>query len=222
MKESTTVSEVRISGELRTEFGKGAARRARRTGLIPAVLYGHGTDPVHVSIPSLEFARIVRSQGANAVITLNLGEGGTHTALTKTVTTHPTRDYIEHVDLLLVRIGERLVVDVKVVVSGEGMPGSMITQEADTIQVEAEALHIPEQFDVSVAGAAIGFQVLAGQIDLPTGVTLHSPQDTLVVNVVAAPTAAQMESDLDIAGAGVVQDQPSTPEPARAGVGGEG
>src|SRR5918911_222655 len=135
-KESTTVSEVRLAAEARTEFGKGAARRTRRAGKIPAVLYGHGSDPQHLALPALEFARVVREQGSNAVLSLDLG-GAPQLALTKTVTVHPIRRYIEHVDLLIVRRGEKVVVDVHIVVIGNAAPGTLVTQEVTNLQVEA-------------------------------------------------------------------------------------
>jgi len=120
------VSEVRLDVEPRTEFGKGAARRTRRAGKIPAVLYGHGSQPRHLSLPALEFARVVREHGRNAVLTLQLGEGARELALTKVVTTHPIKSYIEHVDLLLVRRGERVNVEVPVVLTGDTAPGTLV------------------------------------------------------------------------------------------------
>ncbi|HEY3262874.1 MAG TPA: 50S ribosomal protein L25/general stress protein Ctc [Pseudonocardiaceae bacterium] len=191
------MSEVRLAAELRTEFGKGAARRTRRAGKIPAVLYGHGTQPKHVALPALEFARVVREQGRNAVLTLEVGGNGSELALTKTVTTHPLKNYIEHVDLLVVRRGEKVVVDVPVVVSGEPAAGTLVTQEASTLSVAAEALHIPDQFEVSVEGLEPGTQVLARHVSLPPGVDLHTDPDALVVNVVIAPTAEEMEGEVE-------------------------
>jgi large subunit ribosomal protein L25 len=199
LKECTTVSEVRLAAELRTEFGKGAARRTRRAGKIPAVLYGHGTDPKHVSLPALEFARVVREHGRNAVLTLDVGAGENALALTKTVTTHPLKNYIEHVDLLVVRRGEKVVIDVPVVITGEAVSGALITQDASTLSVAAEALHIPEQFEVSIADVPVGTQILAGQVTLPAGVELQTDPEALVVNVVAAPTAEEMEGDTEAA-----------------------
>jgi large subunit ribosomal protein L25 len=196
LKECTTVSEVRLAAELRTEFGKGAARRTRRAGKIPAVLYGHGTQPKHVALPALEFARVVREYGRNAVLTLEVGGNASELALTKTVTTHPLKNYIEHVDLLVVRRGEKVVIDVPVVVSGEPAAGTLVTQELSTLSVSAEALHIPEQFEVSVEGAEAGTQVLAGRVSLPSGVDLHTDPEALVVNVVVAPTAEEMEGEV--------------------------
>lgn len=193
------MSEVRLAAEVRTEFGKGAARRTRRAGKIPAVLYGHGTDPQHVSLPALEFARVVREHGRNAVLTLDVGAGENALALTKTVTTHPLKNYIEHVDLLVVRSGEKVVIDVPVVVTGEAVSGALITQEASTLSVAAEALHIPDQFEVSIDDLPVGTQVLAGQVTLPAGVELQTDPEALVVNVVASPTAEDMEGDTEAA-----------------------
>ncbi|HEX7662033.1 MAG TPA: 50S ribosomal protein L25/general stress protein Ctc [Pseudonocardiaceae bacterium] len=189
------MSEVRLAAEPRTEFGKGAARRTRRAGKIPAVLYGHGSDPKHLALPALEFARVVREHGQNAVLTLDIDSAGTELALTKTVTTHPIKNYIEHVDLLVVRRGEKVTVDVHVVVNGEAAPSTLVTQDASTVQVEADALNIPEQFEVSIEGAAAGTQITAGQIPLPEGVTLVSDPETLVVNVEVAPTAEELEGE---------------------------
>ncbi|WP_016697063.1 50S ribosomal protein L25/general stress protein Ctc [Actinoalloteichus spitiensis] len=188
------MSQVRLAAEPRTEFGKGAARRTRRAGRIPAVLYGHDSDPKHLSLPALEFARVVREQGYNAVLALDIANGGSELALTKTVTTHPLKNYIEHVDLLLVKRGEKVTVEVPVAVTGEPGPGTLVDQELTEIQVEADALNIPESFEVSVAGAREGFQVTAADVALPSGITLVSEPTTLLVNVTASPTAAQMDT----------------------------
>lgn len=194
-EECTTVSEVRLAAEPRTEFGKGAARRTRRAGKIPAVLYGHGSDPKHLALPALEFARVVREHGQNAVLTLDIDSSGTELALTKTVTTHPIKNYIEHVDLLLVRSGEKVTVEIPVVVTGDAAAGTLVNVELNTVEVEAEALHIPEQVEFSVEGLPAGTQISASQLTLPSGVTLVTDADALVVNVVVAPTAAQMEGE---------------------------
>src|SRR5690349_16142844 len=167
-KESTTVSEVRLAAEQRTEFGKGAARRTRRAGKIPAVLYGHGSDPKHLALPALEFARVVREHGQNAVLTLDV-DSKSELALTKTVTTHPIKNYIEHVDLLLVQRGEKVSVEVPVVLTGDPAASTLVTQDLTTLAIEVEALHIPEQVEVSIEGAAAGTQILAAQVTLPRG-----------------------------------------------------
>ncbi len=208
------MAEVRLAAERRTEFGKGAARRTRRAGKIPAVLYGHGTDPQHVALPALEFARVVREQGSNAVLSLELGNGANQLALTKTITVHPIRDYIEHVDLLLIRRGEKVSVEVPVVVTGEAAPDSLVTQAANALQVEADVLNIPEQFEVDVEGAQIGTQILAGQVSLPDGVTLETDPEALVVNVLAAPTAEEMEAEIDVEGAGIEEEAPEAEQEA--------
>jgi large subunit ribosomal protein L25 len=188
------VSEVRLAAEPRTEFGKGAARRTRRDGKIPAVLYGHGSDPKHLALPAIEFARVVREHGQNAVLTLDI-DSKSELALTKTVTTHPIKNYIEHVDLLLVQRGEKVTVEVPVVLTGDAEPGTLVTQDATTLQVAVEALHIPEQFEVSVAGATPGTQILASQVPLTEGAELVTDPDTLVIAINLAPTAEDLEGE---------------------------
>jgi large subunit ribosomal protein L25 len=190
------VSEVRLAAEPRTEFGKGAARRTRRDGKIPAVLYGHGSDPKHLALPALEFARVVREHGQNAVLTLDI-DSKSELALTKTVTTHPIKNYIEHVDLLLVVRGEKVTVEVPVVMTGEASPGTLVTQDAMTLQVAVEALHIPEQFEVSVDGAQAGRQILASDVPLTEGAELVTDPDTLVIAINVAPTAEDMEAGVE-------------------------
>jgi large subunit ribosomal protein L25 len=188
------VSEVRLAAEPRTEFGKGAARRTRRDGKIPAVLYGHGSDPKHLALPAIEFARVVREHGNNAVLTLDI-DSKKELALTKTVTTHPIKNYIEHVDLLLVRRGEKVTVEVPVVLTGEAQPGTLVTQDAVALQVAVEALHIPEQFEVSVDGAQAGTQILASDVPLTAGAELVTDPETLVIAINLAPTAEEMEGE---------------------------
>jgi large subunit ribosomal protein L25 len=205
------VSEVRLAAEPRTEFGKGAARRTRRAGKIPAVLYGHGSDPKHLALPALEFARVVREHGQNAVLTLDIDSSGTELALTKTVTTHPIKNYIEHVDLLLVRSGERISVEIPIVVTGDPASGALVNVELSTVLVEAEALHIPEQVDLSVEDVPAGTQITAGQLALPQGVSLVTDPEALAVNVVVAPTQADMEGDT---GEGETETEGDEEEPA--------
>jgi large subunit ribosomal protein L25 len=212
------VAQSKIAAETRTEFGKGAARRTRKAGKIPAVLYGHGTDPQHLALPSLEFAAVVREQGRNAVLELDIA-GDSQLALTKTVTFHPIRPYIEHVDLLVVRRGEKVVVEVPVIITGEAAPGSLVTQELNTVEIEADALSIPEHVEVSVEDAEIGTQFPAGRLTLPQGSELRTDPEALVVNVVAAPTAEQLEATEDTEGAGVVRAAPEAEKSEAAGEG---
>ena len=203
------MAEARIDAETRTEFGKGAARRTRRAGKIPAVLYGHGTEPQHLALPELEFKRALREQGRNAVVTLNIG-GTPQLALTKTVVAHPIRPYIEHIDLLMIRRGEKVVVEVGVIVTGDAAPGTLVTQELNSIELEADVSSIPEQIEVSVEGLRVGTQIQASDVTLPEGSELRTDPDILVVHVVAAPTEEQLEAELDTEGAGVVEDQPES------------
>ena len=203
------MAEVRINAEPRTEFGKGAARRTRRAGLIPAVLYGRGSEPVHLALPDLDFARALREHGRNAVLTLALTDGP-QLALPKTVVTHPIRNYIEHVDLLVIKRGEKVVVEVSLQVIGDAAPGTLVTQDLDRLEIEADVSSIPEGFEVSVEDAQVGTQILAGQIELPDGVALRGDPEQLIVNVVAAPSESDMAAEVDTEGAGVVEDAPET------------
>ncbi|QNG17887.1 50S ribosomal protein L25/general stress protein Ctc [Rhodococcus triatomae] len=182
----------RLVAAVRTEFGKGAARRARRDGNVPAVLYGHGSDPQHLNLPSREFAAVLRAHGTNAILTLDV-EGKEQIALTKSVVVHPIRNFIEHADLLVVKKGEKVTVDVPVTVTGEPAAGTLVTQESDTLSLEADALAIPESIEVSIEGVEAGTQILAGGIDLPKGSTLQGDPEALIVNIVEAPTASDME-----------------------------
>jgi large subunit ribosomal protein L25 len=190
-----------LTATVRTETGKGASRRARRAGNIPAVLYGHGADPQHLELPAHDFAAVLRHSGTNAVLTLDVA-GKEQFALTKAIDIHPIRRTIQHADLLVVRRGEKVVVEVAVIVEGEAASGTLVTQDTNTIEIEAEALSIPENFKVSVQDAEPGTQFTAGQISLPAGVTLISDPETLVVNVVTAPTAEDLEEE----GAGEVAE----------------
>src|ERR1700752_2862307 len=194
-----SANELTVS--VRTQTGKGASRRARRDGKIPAVLYGHGAEPQHPELPGHDFAAVLRHSGTNAVLTLDI-EGKEQLALTKSLEIHPIRRSIQHADLLVVRRGEKVTVEVNVVVEGEAAYGTLVTQDANTIEIEADVQSIPESLTVSVEGAEIGTQFSAAAITLPAGVTLVSDPDTLVVNVVAAPTAEDLESE----GAGEVAE----------------
>ncbi|MCE4262958.1 50S ribosomal protein L25/general stress protein Ctc [Rhodococcus globerulus] len=185
--------ENNLVAVVRTEFGKGAARRARRDGLVPTVLYGHGEDPKHLNVVARDFASILRAHGTNAVLTLDI-DGTEQVALTKSVVVHPIRNYIEHADLLVIKKGEKVTIDVPVVVTGDAAAGTMVAQDAATISLEADALHIPEQIEVSVEGLEAGTQILASQLELPKGSTLQADADVLIVNVTAAATEASEEA----------------------------
>lgn len=183
-----------LSAAVRTQTGKGASRRARRNGKVPAVLYGHGTDPQHLELDGHDFAAVLRHAGTNAVLTLDI-DGKEQLALTKALDIHPIRRTITHADLLVVKRGEKVTVEVNVVVEGDAVPGTLVTQEANTIEVEADVQSIPENISVSIEGADVGTQFSAGALKLPSGVTLVSDPETLVVNVVAAPTEEELEAE---------------------------
>ncbi|EUA11240.1 ribosomal protein L25, Ctc-form [Mycobacterium kansasii 732] len=202
------VNQLKVT--VRTQTGKGASRRARRDGKIPAVLYGHGAEPQHLELPGHDFAAVLRHSGTNAVLTLDIA-GKEQLALTKALDIHPIRRSIQHADLLVVRRGEKVVVEVAVVVEGEAASGTLVTQETSTIEIEAEALSIPEHLTVSVEDAEPGTQFTAGRIELPRGITLISDPELLVVNVVTAPTA----EDLAEEGAGEVAGAAAAEEEAR-------
>jgi large subunit ribosomal protein L25 len=192
MAKSAGGNQLKVT--VRTETGKGASRRARREGKIPAVLYGHGEDPQHLELPGRDFAAVLRHAGTNAVLALDIA-GTEQLALTKALDIHPIRRSIQHADLLVVRRGEKVVVEVTVVIEGDAGPDTLVTQETNAIEIEAEALSIPEQLTVSVEGAGPGTQFTAAQVPLPAGVNLISDPDLLVVNVVNAPTAADLEEE---------------------------
>ncbi|SEH66351.1 large subunit ribosomal protein L25 [Mycolicibacterium rutilum] len=183
-----------LTASVRTETGKGASRRARRNGKVPAVLYGHGSDPQHLELDGHDFAAVLRHAGTNAVLTLDI-DGKEQLALTKALDIHPIRRTITHADLLVVRRGEKVTVEVNVVVEGDAASGTLVTQDANTIEVEADVQSIPESLTVSVEGAEVGTQFTAGNIELPSGVSLVTDAETLVVNVVAAPTEEDLEAE---------------------------
>jgi large subunit ribosomal protein L25 len=183
-----------LLASVRTETGKGASRRARRNGKVPAVLYGHGADPQHLELDAHDFSAVLRHSGTNAVLTLDI-DGNEQLALTKALEIHPIRRNIQHADLLVVRRGEKVTVEVNVVVEGEPAYGTLVTQDANTVEIESDVQSIPDQLTISIEGAEIGTQFSASAITLPAGVSLVSDPETLVVNVVAAPTAEDMEGE---------------------------
>ncbi|WP_415973764.1 50S ribosomal protein L25/general stress protein Ctc [Rhodococcus sp. 077-4] len=183
-----------LTALVRTEFGKGAARRTRRDGLVPAVLYGHATDPQHLALDAREFAAVLRKDGTNAVLTLDI-DGASQLALTKSIVVHPIRRSIEHADLLVLKKGERVTVEVNISVEGDAAPGTLVTTDSTSVEIEADALEIPESFVVSVEAAEIGTQITAADLDLPAGVTLVSDGEMLLVNVVEAPSEEDLEAE---------------------------
>ncbi len=207
--------EVRIAAEPRTEFGKGPARRARRAGQVPAVLYGHGTDTRHVSVPGHDVLMALRTP--NVLIRLDGLPGGSQLALPKAVQRDAIRGTVEHVDLILVRRGEKVTVEIPVQVTGEVVPDGLLDQQVVQVSVEAEATNIPPGVEVSIDGLAIGASVYAADLTLPAGVSLAMEPDTMILHVVAAPTAEQFEADLGVpegeaAEAAAAEPAPPAPE----------
>ena len=185
--------EVKLIAELRTEFGKGAARRIRRADKVPAVLYGHGTDPIHIALPGHETLLALRT--ANALLSIEV-DGSSQLALPKQVQRDPLRHTIEHVDLVIVRRGEKVTVDVAIHLVGEAGPDTLVVVDHNTVPVEAEATQIPEQIVVSVAELPPGTQILARDLQLPDGSSIDLDPETLIVNITNAPTAEALEAEL--------------------------
>jgi large subunit ribosomal protein L25 len=194
------VSDVKIAAELRTEFGKGPARRIRRANKVPAVLYGHGTDPLHLTLPGHDTMLALKTR--NVLITLDIDGRDNELALPKHVQRDPIKGHIEHVDLILVRRGEKVTVDVPVIVVGEAAPETLVNLENPTIALQAEATHLPVGIEVSVEGLLAGTQIHAKDLELPQGATLVADEELLVVNVTVAPTAEELE----VEGAGEVEE----------------
>ena len=203
------MAEVRLTAETRTEFGKGGARRTRRAGMVPAVIYGHGADPRHVALPAREFANAIRHGGSNVLLTLDV-EGGEQLAIPKSIQRHPIKGYFEHVDLLAVRRGEKVTVDVPVRIVGDVVPGGLLNHEANTLSIEADATNLPTGFEVSIEGMEIGSHISAGDIELPSGSTLITDPAALVLAIVEAPTAEEIEAELAEAAEelGIVEEAP--------------
>lgn len=190
------MSEVKISAEPRTEFGKGGARRTRRAGLVPAVLYGHGEKPQHIALPAREFAAAIRHGGLNQVFTIDItGNSGTTLALPKAIQRDPVKDTYEHIDLIIVKLGEKVQVDVPVTLTGDAARNTLVVNESNTVAVVAEAMHLPSGFEVSIEGLEAGSQVTAADVPLPAGVELAVEPDYVLAIISQAQTAEQLEGD---------------------------
>ncbi len=217
------MSETKLQAELRTEFGKGAARRVRRADRVPAVMYGHGTDPVHVTLPGHATMLALKTQ--NALLEI-LVDGNEQLALVKDVQRDAIRGDIEHVDLVVVRRGEKVTVDVRVHVEGDAAPDTLVNLEAQTIELEVLATNIPEQVVVDVAGLTAGTQVHASDLKLPEGAELSADPELLIVNITQAQSAEALEAELAEAEseAGIEHEEhtPADGEAAAAAGGGDG
>jgi large subunit ribosomal protein L25 len=193
---STAMSEVRIVAEPRTEFGKGGARRTRRAGKVPAVLYGHGQPPRHIALSQRELLHAFKTDaGTNVLLTLDMGDG-TELALPKDVQRHPIKGSFEHVDLIIIRQGEKVTVDVPVTIIGELHPDAILEQPNTSVSVLAPATAIPDSVTVDITGMGPGSHLTAGQLVLPDGVTLDVDPEAIVALALLKPTAAQHEAGL--------------------------
>ena len=201
------MSDHKLTAESRTQFGKGAARKIRRDHKIPAVMYGHGTEPVHITLPGHESMLALKT--SNVLLTIVL-DGKEQLALAKDVQRDPIKPVIEHVDLVIVKKGEKVVVDVPVHLEGDAAAETVVTTDHTSLQLEVEATNIPENLLVSVEGLTAGTQVLAGQVELPSGATLVTDAEALVVNVTAQVTAEALEAELAEAEAeaGIEREEP--------------
>jgi large subunit ribosomal protein L25 len=202
------MSEDLIKAEARTQFGKGAARRIRRDDKVPAVIYGHGNDPQHITLPGHDTMMALKRGGSNALLRIDV-DGTTVLALTKQIQADPIKGFLEHLDFVEVRKGEKVTVDIPIHVIGESKSDAMTVTELNTVSVEAEATNIPEYIEISVEDAEAGFHVLAKDLVLPEGSTLLTDDEALVVNVVHAPTAEEVEAELEEAEAeaGIERDE---------------
>ena len=187
------MSDNKLAAEARSQFGKGAARKIRRDHKIPAVMYGHGSQPIHITLPGHDTMMALKQ--ANALLTIVLGDEE-HLALAKDVQRDPIKPVIEHVDLVIVKKGEKVTVEIPVHVEGEAAPETVVTTDIYTVQLEVEATHIPESVVVSVEGLAAGTQILASDLELPKGATLVTDPETLVVNVTAMISEEALAAEL--------------------------
>jgi large subunit ribosomal protein L25 len=213
-------TEEKITAEARTEFGKGAARRIRRDNKVPAVIYGHGNDPQHITLPGHDTMMALKRGGTNALLHIDI-DGTTVLALTKQVQSDPIKGFLEHLDFVEVRKGEKVTVEIPIHVTGEAKSDAMVVTDLNTVSVEAEATDIPEFIEISVEDAEAGFHVLAKDLVLPAGSSLLTDAEALVVNVVHAPTAEEVEAELEEAEAevGIERDE-SADEIAQAAAAG--
>ncbi|MEU6817230.1 50S ribosomal protein L25/general stress protein Ctc [Streptomyces sp. NPDC046860] len=192
------MSEVKLAAETRTEFGKGAARRIRRDNKVPGVLYGHGSQPLHLTLPGHELLLALRTP--NVLIALDIDGKTNELAIPKSVVRDPLKGFLEHVDLLLVKRGEKVTVEVPVVAEGELAPGGNLLEHVlNALPVEAEATHIPESVTVSVEGLEAGASVHAKDIKLPKGVSLAVEDDAVVLQVLAAQAEEATEAETEAA-----------------------
>jgi len=208
------MAEIKLEAQQRDEFGKGAARRIRRAKQVPAVLYGHGSSPLHVTLPA--HATLLALRQANVLLNIVLPGGKSQLALPKQVQRDPIRDTIEHVDLLIVNRGEKVHVEVPLLIVGEPVEEGLVNQDRTSVAVLAEATSIPANIEVTVEGLAVGTQILLRDVVLPSGVTLAEDGEGLVLSVAKARSAADIDAELAEAAAGLGEAQ-AEPEADKGG-----
>ena len=198
----------KIVAETRTEFGKGAARRIRRADKVPAVVYSHGADPIHITLPGHATMLALKHGGSNALLELEI-DGKIQLGLTKQVQVDPISRHLEHIDFVEVKKGEKVTVDITIQLVGEAARETLVVTENTTVSVEAEATHIPESIEVDIEGAEVGTQIHASDLKLPSGSSLLTDGDMLIVNITNAPTAEEVEAELEEAEAeaGIERDE---------------
>lgn len=184
-----------LTAEIRTELGKGAARRTRRAGQIPAVLYGHGEAPKHLALPAKEFATAIRYGGMTNVLTIELPDGSRATALPKAIQRDPIKNVYEHADLILVRRGEMITVEIPVEFVGEAAKGTLVIHEVDRLAINADATRLPDRVEASVEGLDVGDRVTAGDVRLPAGSELIADPEQVLAIISVSPSAEQMEGE---------------------------
>jgi large subunit ribosomal protein L25 len=199
--EENTMPE-KITAETRTKSGKGAARRIRREDKVPAVLYTHGDKPVHLTLPGHDAMMALKHGGANALLEIEI-DGKTQLGLTKQIQVDPITRFLEHVDFVLVKKGDKATVNVPIHLVGEAAPETLVVTENSVVSLEAEATHIPEYIEVDIEGAQVGTQILASQLVLPEGSLLLTDDDTLIVNVTQQMSEEELEAELEEAEAEV-------------------
>ncbi len=204
----------KVVAELRENFGKGYARRLRAAGKIPAVIYGHGTEPQHVALPGHQVSLLIRR--ANALLDLDIN-GKSQLTLVKDVQKDPVRQVVEHIDLIVVKKGEKVAVDVPIVVVGEPFPGTIANLDNTTVSLEVEATHIPQNVEVSVEGLEDGTQITAADLVLPAGATLVTEPETLIIGVSVPLDTLAADEEIAEADAEVAEEQAEESEAASEG-----
>jgi len=207
----STETDTKVHAELRENFGKGYARRLRASGKIPAVIYGHGTDPVHVALPGHQVALLIRR--ANVVLELDVN-GTQQLTLVKDVQKDPVHQIIEHIDLLVVKKGEKIQVDIPIVLVGESAPGTIANLDAVSISLEVEATHIPQNIELDIEGLEDGTHITAADLTLPKGAVLVADPETLVV-AISVPSSAGDADEIEAADAAVAAGQAEESDEAK-------